>query len=146
MKIVFDIDGTLADLSHRLHYIQPAEGEEKDWDGFFAACMDDAPIPHVIQTLKDLSEMGHPVEFWTGRSEAVREETIQWLMKHLRWPSFAIKLKMRPIGDHRPDYLLKSDYIDFDDKPDLIFEDRKTVVEMFRRNGIQVFQVAPGDF
>jgi len=35
MIYIFDIDGTLADVSHRLHYIT---GETKDWDAFFAAC------------------------------------------------------------------------------------------------------------
>src|ERR1700686_3420403 len=30
---LFDIDGTLADLSHRLHYIKPAGGP-KNWDAF----------------------------------------------------------------------------------------------------------------
>ena len=30
---IFDIDGTLADASHRLHHIQNGN---KDWDAFFA--------------------------------------------------------------------------------------------------------------
>jgi hypothetical protein len=38
---VFDIDGVLADVRHRLHLV---EGRPKDWDGFFAAAADDPPL------------------------------------------------------------------------------------------------------
>lgn len=35
MIYIFDLDGTVADLTHRLHFIT---GETKDWDGFHGAC------------------------------------------------------------------------------------------------------------
>lgn len=53
MIYIFDIDGTLADLSHRLHFIQK---KPADWDGFFAACSDDAPIPEVIELIQRLGK------------------------------------------------------------------------------------------
>ena len=46
MLIAFDIDGTLCDLSHRLHYVKPTIADgignratdfEPNWDAFFAA-------------------------------------------------------------------------------------------------------------
>lgn len=43
---IFDIDGTIADCSHRLHFIT---GEHKNWDAFYDACLDDAPINDVIK-------------------------------------------------------------------------------------------------
>jgi len=30
--VIFDLDGTLCDITHRLHFI---EGDNKDWDGFY---------------------------------------------------------------------------------------------------------------
>ncbi len=36
--VIFDIDGTLADCSHRLHHIQK---DPADWDGFYEACEDE---------------------------------------------------------------------------------------------------------
>ena len=33
---VFDLDGTLADVRHRLHHI---EGRRRDWDAFFSAAL-----------------------------------------------------------------------------------------------------------
>lgn len=69
---VFDIDGTLADCSHRLHHIQK---EPKDWDAFFDACGDDAPMPHVIAVAKALRTVGWPIIFVSGRSDRVRQQT-----------------------------------------------------------------------
>jgi phosphoglycolate phosphatase-like HAD superfamily hydrolase len=43
--VIFDLDGTLCDISHRLHFI---ENGNKDWDGFYAACPDDVPKPAMI--------------------------------------------------------------------------------------------------
>ena len=48
---IFDLDGTLALIEHRLHFIQ---GPEKDWRGFFAAVGDDKPNLPVIRTLQAL--------------------------------------------------------------------------------------------
>ena len=40
-KIVLcDIDGTIANNDHRQHYLE----DKKDWDGFFAELINDAPI------------------------------------------------------------------------------------------------------
>ena len=149
MKIVFDIDGTLSDLRHRLHFIQP---EKKDWDGFFAACVDDTPIPHTVELLRQFLHHLNTVEFWTGRNEDMRSVTEQWLADHvgkdftIRWPVHECVLKMRSKGDRRPDHVLKMEFIDWDHPPDIIFEDRSTVVEAYRERGLTVFQVAKGDF
>ncbi len=72
---VFDIDGTLADITHRLHFIQD---EKKDWDSFFAACIDDAPIGHMLDLAWYIGK-DHYVIYVSGRSDAVRDLTRQWL-------------------------------------------------------------------
>ena len=180
MKIVFDIDGTLSNLDHRLHFIQP-KGEDcpvceswggqgashtrtgsciyakKDWDGFYAACGDDPPIPHTVKICQDLMLAGHTVEFWTGRSDTVADTTVEWLNKHVitreiylnisatsEWEGMT--MNMRKDGDRRPDHIIKMQFIDPLDPPDIIFEDRSTVVQAYRERGLTVFQVAEGDF
>ena len=50
-NIIFDIDGTLADPKDRLHFL-----EKKDWNSFYDACLDDAPIHHVIYLLQELKK------------------------------------------------------------------------------------------
>ena len=71
MKI-FDLDGTLADLNHRLHFIKNGK---KDWDGFFNACDKDKPIQWVINLCNKFND----VIILSGRSDAVREKTEKWL-------------------------------------------------------------------
>lgn len=44
--VIFDLDGTLCDITHRLHFI---EGDNKDWDGFYKACPADIPKPAIIE-------------------------------------------------------------------------------------------------
>ena len=76
---IFDLDGTLADDSHRAHFI--ASGT-KDWDAYYAACPDDKPIEHTIQLAHDLHARGYKIVIITGRSETVRRETEDWLIRH----------------------------------------------------------------
>jgi len=141
-----DIDGTIADLSHRLHFIQR---DKPDWNAFFRACVDDLPIQEVIDTVRLLSEGGAEILLLSGRSELVRFETLQWLQK-FNVPCDA--LFMREEGDHRQDNIVKGEFLDdlFEkwEKNDIrgAFEDRKQVVDMYRARGLRVFQVAEGNF
>lgn len=88
---IFDIDGTLADCSHRLHHIQK---QPKDWDAFFAACMDDQPIAHMVALAKSLPL---PIVCVSGRSDVVRVETDFWL--RVRAGLNPAALYMRRAGD-----------------------------------------------
>lgn len=141
---LFDIDGTIADLSHRLHYI---EKKPKDWDGFFSDCHADAPILHVIEMARDLYRAGKHIVYVSGRSSQCRVETERWLTDNML-P--AGPLYMRKAGDHRPDNLIKGELLHqlradgFD--PIMAFDDRNQVVEMWRANGIPCAQVADGNF
>lgn len=144
---LFDIDGTIADATHRLHHIT---GEKKDWPAFFDACVDDAPIEHIIGLVETLLEYEYSpgVVFVSGRSDRVRQQTIDWLERHLFMKGF--DLYMRKDGDFRPDHVVKLELLaqiradGFE--PIMAFDDRNQVVEMWRANGIPCAQVAPGDF
>jgi hypothetical protein len=52
---LFDIDGTIADLSHRLRFI---EKKPKDWRRFFEAVSKDTPITHIIELANHLKAAG----------------------------------------------------------------------------------------
>lgn len=146
MIYIFDIDGTIADLTHRLHFISNGQ---KDWDGFFAACDDDLPIETVITTARLLKKAGATILFVSGRSDVVRDKTFQWL-KDFEVPFDA--LYMRKAGDHRQDNIVKAELLDeltktWDTGQVIgVFEDRNQVVEMYRERRFRVFQVAAGDF
>lgn len=142
---VFDLDGTLAKLDHRRHLI---DGTDEGWRLFFAKCLDDQPIQHVIDLLRTLASTGARIEIWSGRSEEVRVETRIWLMRHDIDPN--LLTKMRPVDERCQDDFLKLQFLRESvyegGIPDIVFDDRDQVVTMWRREGIPCFQVAPGDF
>ena len=147
MIYIFDIDGTLADLSHRLHFIQQ---DPKDWRGFFAACTGDSSIEDIAYFARLLHDSGQSIILVSGRSDEVEEQTIEWLRQNF------IPFKdiyMRKAGDYREDSIVKAELLDQlledwmeDGKPAVVFEDRQRVVDMYRARGLRVFQVAPGNF
>jgi phosphoglycolate phosphatase-like HAD superfamily hydrolase len=146
---LFDIDGTLADLSHRLPHIQKTP---KDWDAFFDACEHDAPIPHMLGVANTLA-VDRSVVFVSGRAERCRAATMAWLKKHLpllEWEDDARELYMRKDGDHRPDNEVKLELLEKiradGYEPIMAFDDRDQVVKMWRGAGIPCAQVADGDF
>jgi hypothetical protein len=149
MFIVFDLDGTLCDGSHKSHLLTPpsepgGEWPEQDWGPWIEASIDDVPIEPLCEVAQCMIDGQHRVEFWTGRGEGMREVTQRWLDKH----GLEGELRMRPLADPTtPDHIVKLKYIcDAGEKPDLIFEDRASVVKMWRECGILCAQVAPGDF
>jgi len=141
---LFDIDGTLADCSHRLHHIQKSP---KDWRAFFAACDDDAPIAPVISLLLALFDADHTIVYVSGRSDECRALTHDWMMRHSLPDA---PLYMRKEGDYRNDDIVKGELLDqiladgFN--PVMAFDDRDRVVKMWRDRGIHCAQVASGDF
>lgn len=140
---VFDLDGTLANCQHRVE--KYLKGDKPDWRAFFAACPDDTAINHVVDILMALKRRGDRIEIWSGRSDEVREQTSQWLENNHMDRDWLTH--MRKAGDHRPDDIVKREFLATSDvRPDVIFDDRKRVVDMWRAEGIPCFQVADGDF
>jgi len=150
--IIFDLDGTLADIEHRRHFIA---APKKEWKAFNRACVDDDPIPQTIRMFELLaaSTPSPYIEIWTGRNESVRRQTVNWLYQHVgcyEKETLDKILKMRPDGNYVQDYAMKGDWLkDYTRagrKIELVFEDRTQVVDMYREAGIPCFQVADGNF
>lgn len=135
---LFDIDGTLADATHRLHHIQNGS---HDWDAFFAECVNDP----VIEPIRDLAilvaRQGLKIILVSGRSDRVREETKEWLARG-GVPYSA--LLMRKDGDYRADTVVKSEFLDtiLADGHEIAFvvDDRPSVVAMWRERGLTCLQ------
>lgn len=79
MLILFDIDGTLANNTHRQHFIA---SNPKQWDAFFGALVHDVPMLPQISLLHALSACGYTPCFITGRPERYRDDTVAWLATH----------------------------------------------------------------
>jgi len=139
--IIVDIDGTISDSDHRIHYIRT---KPKNWKKFFEESKHDPVYQDVYWIINLLHLTGNTVLFVTARPESEREQTIQWLTKH-ELIQKSEKLYMRPNGDYRDDYIVKKDLLNeiredgYD--PFLALDDRETVVNMWREQGIYCFQV-----
>lgn len=146
---IFDLDGTLANIDHRVHILQDKTNRNR-WDEFYRACANDVPIYPVVDTMTRLQESAH-IWIVTGRSDAVQDLTLDWLGAHTTFRPDVDKLVMRPANLHRPDDALKEAWLLQQTTSTRarivgVFEDRDRVVAMWRRNGLVCFQVAPGDF
>ena len=142
--VLCDLDGTLADVEHRLHFIQR---QPKDWEAFFLACGEDDPIPSTITVLRLLHGAGYEIVIVSGRSDLAERQTIEWLERH-RVPFD--RMLLRRHGDKRHDVEIKAEMVrEHGITPDdtlVVFEDRASVVRAWRERGFHVFQVAEGDF
>lgn len=143
--IICDLDGTLANIDHRLHHL-----ESKDWDSFFAAVKDDKPVEWCVILLRGLMQQGIRIIFVTGRNESTRPDTVEWIKAlGLNLRIEAEDLYMRREKDRRPDYLVKEEiYSEYLQDENILFvlEDRKQVVDMWRRKGLIVLHCDEGDF
>jgi uncharacterized HAD superfamily protein len=101
---VFDIDGVVADVRHRLHYLA---GRYKDWDGFFDSAADDPPLEVGIALVTELAAQ-HDIVWLTGRPAWLRGVTLDWLEDQ---GLDASELHMRPDRDYRPARLYKVDVL-----------------------------------
>jgi hypothetical protein len=91
---VFDIDGVVADVRHRLHHLDG----RKSWTGFFAEADADGLLPEGARLVADLGAL-HKIVWLTGRPQRLRQVTAKWLADH-SLP--AGELHMRRDGDYRP--------------------------------------------
>lgn len=146
--IVFDIDGTLADLSHRLKWIS---GEEKDWDRFYQDVCGDSvvvPIAQLFAMYASFLASDSRLICITGRPERTRAATLKWFREKIGPEPDAIY--MRKDHDFRPDVEVKREWVEKLRAEGyyirLAFEDRDRVVKMYRDLGIQCCQVAEGAY
>ena len=145
--ILFDIDGTLADITHRRHHVE-GKHTRQDWKTFFAEMGDDTVNEPVADLYRTLLEAGrHELVIISGRPDNFRKLTEQWLV----WNGIEFdRLLMRQADDTRPDTEIKKDILDLlrTEGRDIAFavDDRDCVVDMWRENGITCLQCNYGDF
>jgi phosphoglycolate phosphatase-like HAD superfamily hydrolase len=140
--VIFDIDGTLADISERIHHIKR---KPKNWNAFNEGMAKDKAIHSMIRLCNILYASGLHIILCSGRNERNRPETIAWLS---RQRVNYHELLLRRDEDYRADSVVKRELIQNIDKSKILFvvEDRSRVVEMWRSEGLVCLQCAPGEF
>lgn len=134
--IIVDVDGTLAIRDGRTPY---------EW----SRVMEDRPNWPVIVTVRNMHRAGYRVIIVSGRPDKCLTETRDWLKLHLDLP-FDMLLMRRSDDMARPDVEVKAEMyqktIAARYRVLAVFDDRNSVVQMWRELGLTVFQVAEGDF
>lgn len=147
--IIADIDGCCLDPNERIHHFL-----NDDIATYHANWHVDTPIAQGVAMYRMLiNNPEYQLVFVTGRQEAAREYTLTQLQVHVDSSITSSQLLMRP------NHISGKDIHDTDMKPILIneagykledifmvFEDRNSVVDMWRQRGITCYQTQLGDF
>ena len=144
MDVIFDVDGTLMNISHRRKFV---EMKPKDWKAVREQTVNDTPNLDVFAVAKSLHQAGHNIIIASGRNKSQRAITLKQLMSE----GLVFRaIYLRSDSDYRPDTEVKAQMLDKMKaegwNPELVFDDRTSVVDMWREKGLRAVQVAPGDF
>lgn len=139
---IFDIDGTLANCDHRKELL-PTHGGS--WEAFFNAQDKDSVYEDRKLVLNTLAKR-YQIFLVSGRPDNYRAMTEAWLQENgIQYKA----LFMRRASDKKPDDIVKREiytqYFQYM-KVHGVFDDRNTVVAMWRSLGIPCYQVQLGDF
>ena len=166
MDIIFDIDGTVLDISHRLRFIKQ---KPKDWKSFRDPKQKrwDEPRIEIINIGSALQrDSSTRLIFASGRSESERLDTIRSLSRWFlldgwqkikdedlgeiasSWNFPTLPLYMRQENDYRKDTIVKAEMLQQMRRdgynPVMAFDDRPSVVRMWREQGLTVADVGEG--
>lgn len=142
--ILIDLDGTLANCNHRLHYIRSEKKNYKTFssDEEIEKDMLNSWCSSIISHFKN----DHKIIILTGRNEYSRRITLEWLVKH---DIYIDEMIMRKDGDFRKGEVVKADEIEkLKEKYDLVFaiDDNIKVAQMMRNMGIVCLQCDENNF
>lgn len=139
--VIFDLDGTLTDCEHRLHHIR---SKPRRFDRFER----DIPLDGVIEAVAGIyrrfvADPDVTVILLTGRNETSRGTTEQWLTDNDLTGYDALYMKEESFMQ---DVVQKEGVLDaliarYGGMPEMVFEDRARVVEMWKRRGVFVLNV-----
>ena len=143
--IVFDIDGVLADCSHRLKYIQ---GEDKDYDSFYSydEILKDKPILNLDKILLNIQcaeNSDIDIRFITARNIKSITATAEWLEKYFSIMVEEGDILMRPENDYRPSHEVKKSLIEKHIGFENIlfaFDDDDQVNKMYKKHRITCYK------
>ncbi len=134
--VIFDIDGTLAELGDRGRF------DEK-------AVFVDTVRNHVLFTLKAFIPVVDKIFIFSGRQLSCREETVRWLAEKcglgLELKTGQVELFMRPSKDQRGDEIIKTEIFNENvlNRFNVIgvFDDRRRVIlNCWKPLGVPVFR------
>lgn len=141
--IIFDMDGTLCDVSSIRHYVT---GDRKDFRAFHEASRFMPTIGMVEDAARRAAARGFRVLVVTARDARFERATRDFLVRHAI-PCDA--LFMRPWGDQRRDTSVKADILatirDLGYRPVLAYDDREDIAGVWTAAGIPTILIDSND-
>jgi phosphoglycolate phosphatase-like HAD superfamily hydrolase len=136
--IVFDLDGTIANLDHRLHHVR---SDKPNWNEFYRQADNDSSHGWAVELMRSLSEL-YTVIIVSARPETYRRETEEWLKKH--GVEYSRMFMVRSDRNYSGDAELKRNWLKRFGKEKILFvvDDRQRVVDMWRSEGLVCLQCA----
>ena len=148
--VIFDLDGTIANIDKRRSLAKSWVNNKIDWDIFLDPnIIKDFDVPNmpVVRIADMFAKQDYTIYIMSGRSDATFQTTVDWLSDY--GVPYDV-LIMRPKKYlYIKDSVLKQKWLDdlgIKDDVFAVFDDRNQVVDMWRKNGLTCFQVADGDF
>lgn len=145
--VIFDMDGTLADVSSIRHHLTKYDNTKrrviKHFNKFHAESVNVPAHDHVVNAAQMAHMLGHEVLVVTARKHMWRNHTAWWLAMH-EVPSDM--LMMRGDEDNRKDYEVKKDMLDtLRNAYDIIhaWDDNPSIIKLWQENNIPT-TVVPG--
>ncbi len=144
--VIFDLDETLANTQHRLHYI--LQQNPKNWEAYNSKISEDQIYEWCKILISNFVRDGYKILFVTGRSESCRKDTLDWLLSNQIPSNF--ELHMRKDRDFRHDDIVKKEiyFENIEKKYNVLLavDDRRRVVEMWRNIGLVCLQCKEGEY
>lgn len=145
--VIFDMDGTLADVSlirHHLKAVKPNGKPDKDFTRFHEEGVNVPPHQWVVDAAREYHEKGIAVLIVTARKRMWEKHTSWFLALH-DIPSD--DMFMRGNKDNRPDYELKKDILEmirFQGYNVIhAYDDNPAVIRLWQEEGIPT-TIVPG--
>lgn len=132
--VIFDVDGTLADVRGIRHYVVGTR--RKDFDAFHRESVNVPPHAHVVNAAQVAEMLGHDVLVVTARKVQWARHTAMWLALN-RIPSAA--MFMRADADSRKDVEVKRDILkSIKTRWDVVaaWDDNPKIIELWKSEGI----------
>lgn len=134
--IICDLDGTLYDIRHRLHYLHSWKHNRSKFESE-EEISKDAIVPQIKEIIHLLSHK-YQIIFLSWRRNTMCDVTISNLARD---GIISMPILMRNSWDWRKDYDVKKDFLYLllqKHKIHMAIDDRKQVVDLWKENGIYV--------
>ena len=144
--VIFDMDGTLCDVSSIRHHLIPSDHRftgKKDFNAFHSESVNCPPHWWVLNAALHKQIQGYKIIVVTARQEKYRPHTSWWLSENLLVPD---EHHHRPNGDFRKDVEIKREILEgLRKRYDIVqaWDDNPAIIELWKSEGIDTV-IVPG--